>query len=56
MKKDKANTPPDEEQVVRVLDLFKQVTDPYQRGRVIGKLETLVEQAETRPIGEAKTA
>jgi hypothetical protein len=40
-------TPPDEEQVTRVLNLFKKVLDPFQRGKVLGKLEAYVEQAES---------
>ena len=40
-------TPPDEEQVARVLGLFKRITDPFKRGKVLGKLEAYVEQAES---------
>lgn len=39
-------TPPDEDQVTRVLNLFKRLVDPFQRGKVLGKLEAYVEQAE----------
>lgn len=39
-------SPPSEEQVIRVLDLFSRVSDPFQRGKVLGKLEAYVEQAE----------
>ena len=48
-------TPPEEDQVVRVTNLFKKVKDPYQRGKLIGKLEAYVEQAE-RHIDTVKTA
>ncbi len=39
-------SPPSEEQVIRVLDLFSRVSDPFQRGKVLGRLEAYVEQAE----------
>lgn len=48
-------TPPEEDQVVRVVTLFKKVKDPFQRGKLIGKLEAYVEQAEPH-IETVKTA
>lgn len=56
MNKDNTPTPPDEDQVVRVLNLFKRITDPFQRGKVLGKLEAYVEQSEAQPIQIEKTA
>lgn len=41
-------SPPSEEQVIRVLDLFSRISDPFQRGKVLGKLEAYVEQDEQR--------
>jgi len=49
-------TPPSEAQVTRVLDLFRQIKDPYQRGKVIGKLEAYVEQAEPRVTAQSDKA
>lgn len=56
MDKSKTITPPDETQVERVLNLFNRVTDPFQRGKIIGKLEGYVEQSESQPINTEKTA
>lgn len=56
MGNNKPHTPPEEDQVVRVLTLFGKVKDPYQRGKIIGKLEVLAEQAESRPINTEQTA
>lgn len=39
MENSKSATPPSAEQVTRVLNLFQQVKDPFQRGKVLGKLE-----------------
>jgi hypothetical protein len=50
----KAATPPSEEQITRVLNLFKRVADPFQRGKVLGKLEAYVEQSEARPIAQTE--
>lgn len=55
MENNKPATPPEDEQVVRVLNLFKKVNDPFQRGKVIGKLEAYVEQAEPH-VNTEKTA
>jgi hypothetical protein len=56
MGNDKPHNPPEEDQVVRVLTLFGKVKDPYQRGKIIGKLEAYAEQAETHPINTEQTA
>lgn len=56
MGNEKPHNPPEEDQVVRVLTLFGKVKDPYQRGKIIGKLEVLAEQAETHPINTEQTA
>ena len=45
MQDNQAVAPPSEEQVVRVLDLFQKISDPFQRGKVLGMLEAYVEQA-----------
>lgn len=55
MDNNKLTTPPEEDQVVRVLTLFKKVKDPFQRGKLIGKLEAYVEQAEPN-VNTEKTA
>jgi hypothetical protein len=56
MEKTNSANLPEEEQVVRVLSLFRRVTDPFQRGKVIGKLEAYVEQSEHVPVNTEKTA
>lgn len=54
MDKTKSINKPEEEQVIRVLNLFQKLKDPYQRGKVIGKLEAYVEQSE--PHDDKKSA